>query len=154
MALIFPVNKINRLENPRYRFLGKKFLGGPYRITSRRHFGRKFFRVYDGSVDGWRQLGEMEGHVMLVFLPKNDGSCWQVPFSSMIFHLSISIENYLQLYKDLAAATGLQNAISQDTLQRILYLSQQYGLSGKRLAIFGNRFFLVKTRVISVHTGV
>ena len=24
MALIFPVNKINRLENPRYRFLGEK----------------------------------------------------------------------------------------------------------------------------------
>ena len=87
-------------------------------FKKRRHFSRKFFKFMMGFPTSTRSCFK----IFFLLPRKNDGTCWF--FSSMIFHLSISIENYLQLCSDLAAF-GLFE-ISQDDTQKLPFSQYKY----------------------------
>ena len=81
-------------------------------------FQQKILQVYDG----FSYINKVMFQDFFLLPRKNDGTCWF--FSSMIFHLSISIENYLQLCSDLAAF-GLFE-ISQDDTQKLPFSQYKY----------------------------
>ena len=88
-------------------------LSNYFKKRRRRHFSRKFFKFMMGFPTSTRSCFK------IFFKYYYRGKMMELVgfFSSMIFHLSISIENYLQLCSDLAAF-GLWE-ISQDDTQKL-----------------------------------